>query len=70
MPLELHQDPRFTRRIAAIQRAGWVVMGLVIAAALLGLFGAGPLSRATAEAADGTLRLEYDRFGRLSAPGE
>lgn len=45
----------------------WGLMALV-AATLLGLFGNGPLSRASAVSGDGSLRVEYDRFGRFGAP--
>jgi hypothetical protein len=41
---------------------------LLVTATLLGLFGNGPLSRATAVSGDGSLRVEYDRFGRFGAP--
>jgi hypothetical protein len=43
-------------------------MALLIAAALLGLFGTGPLSRTTAGDEAGPLWLEYERFARLLAP--
>jgi hypothetical protein len=45
----------------------WGLIALV-AATLLGLFGNGPLSRSSAVSADGSLRVEYDRFGRFGAP--
>jgi hypothetical protein len=41
-------------------------MALIVLAALLGLFGNGPLSYATAEG--GALHVEYDRFLRHQAP--
>lgn len=53
---------RFTRREWAIQRMAWSFWGVVVLAALLGLFGRGPLSRAVA-GAEG-LRVEYDRLAR------
>jgi hypothetical protein len=61
--LELAEDIDFQRREWTAQRLGWVLMGLLVLAAIAGLFGAGPLSNSSAER-DG-LRLEYDRFGRL-----
>lgn len=63
--LEIYQDLAFEERAAWWQRAGWLVLTLVLLAGLLGLFGDGPLSRAGAGAPDGPLRVEYDRFGRL-----
>jgi hypothetical protein len=46
---QIDEDLNFQRREWKIQRAGWVTMALVIIAALLGVFGAGPLSSATIE---------------------
>jgi hypothetical protein len=51
-----------------VERAGLVAMALVIVAALTGLTGGGPLSRAQARTADGRLTLEYERFMRWDAP--
>jgi hypothetical protein len=45
-------------------------MTLLMVVTLLGLFGSGPLSRASAGAESTPLYLEYDRFGRLSNPTE
>jgi hypothetical protein len=60
---QIDEDLNFQRREWKIQRLGWVAMALVILAALLGVFGTGPLSSATIER-DG-LRLEHERFCRL-----
>jgi hypothetical protein len=65
--LQVPQDPVFQRREWRIQRAGRIVMALVVAGGLLGLFGTGPLSRATATDAAG-LRLQYGRFERVQSP--
>jgi hypothetical protein len=60
---DLLQDPEFQRRTWAAQRVGRLVMALVVLAALLGLVGSGPLSKA--RAGDGErLTVEYDRFVR------
>jgi hypothetical protein len=66
--LEVAQDLEFQRRSWTVQRIGWVVMALVIVAALLGLFGPGPLSSATAGEQGGALWAEYRRFGRYASP--
>lgn len=66
--LEIDQDLEFQRRSWAVQRVGRVVVGLLVLAALLGLFGAGPLSGASAGREGDDLRLEYSRFGRLMSP--
>lgn len=56
------QEPDRRRRAHIGRRAGWAVFGLVLAAALAGLIGPGPLSRATASAA--LVHVEYERFAR------
>jgi hypothetical protein len=65
--LELDQDLAFHHRSWIVQRIGWIALGLIIGAALLGLFGGGPLSRTTARSQDGALELEYNRFWRVQA---
>lgn len=52
-----------------MQRIAWVTMLLVSLAALLGLFGDGPLAGASAGTTEQGLRVEYDRFLRQEAPG-
>ncbi len=66
--LEVGQDVDFNRREWAVQRVGWVVMALVVLAALLGLTGSGVLARASVGDAGDPLRFEYSRFDRLEAP--
>jgi hypothetical protein len=61
--MEVNADIEFQRRAWIVQRIGWLVIAAVIVAALLGLFGGGPLSRAAVEG-DG-LRVAYERFARL-----
>ncbi len=66
--LERDRDLRFQRREWTAQRAGWLVMTVIVLAALSGLFGSGPLSTATAEVEP--LQLQYTRFERRHAPTE
>jgi hypothetical protein len=66
--LEIAQDLDFQRKEWRIQRISWVVMALLILAALLGLTGSGILARATIGDAESRLQLEYSRFDRLEAP--
>lgn len=66
--IEIQQELRFQRRMWVVQRVGWTVMLLLVLAGLLGLFGHGPLSGATAASADGAVRVEYERFGRFKSP--
>jgi hypothetical protein len=66
---DIAEDPGFQRGSWTIERISWVLILLVLAAGLLGLFGsAGPLNRATAGAADGPLQMEYARLTRHGAP--
>lgn len=65
--LEIQEDPGYQRLFWKIQRAGWVAMALVVAAALAGMFGGGPLSRASLEDTQASWRLEYERFGRYES---
>lgn len=56
-------DDRFQERQWRLQRFGWIVMALVIAAALAGGFGGGPLG--TGSAADGRgTQVTYQRIVR------
>jgi hypothetical protein len=66
--LEVGQDPRFQRYQWRAQRWAWGILGLVLIAALLGLTGNGPLSHATAETPDHSIRVNYNRFIRVRAP--
>jgi hypothetical protein len=66
--LEIDVDPLTSRRNWRLQRAGWVVMAALIAAALAGLFGAGAL--ASRRAAGAGLEVEYERFARWQRPSE
>lgn len=65
--LEVDQDLEFQRRDWTFERAGWFAMLVVVVAALLGLLGDGPLSRAHRIAGDHSLRVEYGRFERHGA---
>ena len=65
--LELDQDLAYQRRAWRAQRIAWLIMLLIVLAALIGLFGHGPLSRTTV-GPNGGLQLEYERFARLLTP--
>jgi len=66
--LELLEDPALEQREWKIQRIAWFLMALFVALALLGFFGAGPLSSRVVTSSDGRFRLEYNRFERFQAP--
>lgn len=63
--LQLDEDLEFQRREWRFQRAGWWGLSAFVLAAVLGAFGGGPLSAATATSAEGALRIEYERFVRV-----
>ena len=50
-----------------LERIGWALATLLVLAATLGLFGDGPLARASASGADGT-SVRYERFSRTRRP--
>jgi hypothetical protein len=64
--LEVSQDLGFQRYQWTTQRWAWLALLLLMAAALLGLLGHGPLSSMTAGDPGGPLHVEYDRFLRRS----
>lgn len=66
--LEVHQDLTQQHLEWKIQRISWVGMSIILIAALLGLFGAGPLSNATVGSQGDPLWIEYRRFDRYEAP--
>ena len=66
--LEVHQDMDFQRREWRVQQFGWAAMLLFLVAAVAGLFGAGPISSATAGEEGSTIWVDYERFGRRGAP--
>jgi hypothetical protein len=65
--LQIEEDMKLQQRFWVIERFGWTAMGLVIVAALLGAFGDGRLSAATAKSGQ-DLQVEYERFGRYQRP--
>lgn len=50
-----------------VERIAWALGAIALIAAMLGLFGYGPMSRTTVGNPD-ALQVEYDRFQRSSAP--
>jgi hypothetical protein len=58
--LDFLADPPFLRREFLFERVGWVFMGLVVVAAILGLFGNGLLSEAVLK--NEQFQMKYHRF--------
>jgi hypothetical protein len=65
--LQNDRNLAFQRREWRVQRFAWWLLGAFVAAAALGLFGNGVLSRAHVRTPDGRLSVEYDRFVRAGA---
>jgi hypothetical protein len=68
--LEVPKDIRFQRIEWRVQRVGWAFMGVLVAAAVAGAFGSGPLSHARLDSADGNMTVEYQRLARQKSPTE
>lgn len=62
--IEIEGDLAFQQREWRMERIAFVVVGSLIVAALLGLFGSGPLAWAKVADDAGTLSVEYERFAR------
>jgi len=61
------QDLRFQRWEWRLERVGWAALAAVAVAAMLGLFGGGPLGRQSAASDDGGVSVEFDRMLRCQA---
>jgi hypothetical protein len=68
--LQIEQDLGFQRREWIFERIAWVAMTAFVLAALLGLFGTGPLSDRTAASADASLEVDYERFLNIHSATE
>jgi hypothetical protein len=66
--LEIEQDLEFQERQWLFERAGTAVLCALLAAAALGLFGGGCLTKATATDAAGAVTVAYPRFARAQSP--
>ncbi len=66
--IEIDHDVHFQRRDWRAQRIGRIMMFLILAAAIAGAFGDGPLSTRRDRSANGRLEVEYDRVARHGAP--
>ena len=60
---DIEEDLGFQRNDWRMQRAGWALLALIIAAGLAGVLGPGPLSSAKTRG-EGDLTVEYERFVR------
>jgi hypothetical protein len=69
LELEETQHIDFERRSWRMERAGWLLIALLLAATLAGALGPGLLSSAHARTPGGELELAYPRFLRVRADG-
>lgn len=70
LDLDSPENHRCTSREWWAERIGWVVISVILIAALLGMFGPGPLSHREVSSEDGRLTVEYYGVERYSAPCE
>jgi hypothetical protein len=63
----IEEDMRLQRHVWRFERIGWVVLLVVIALTLGGLFSKGPLSSVEVSTPDGNLSVKYERFNRNGA---
>lgn len=68
--LQIDEDVDFQRKEWVAERIAWTVLAVTLVAALLGVFGSGPLSRTTAANAQGNVEVTYERFARKISDNE
>ena len=62
------EDMAFQQRWWVFERIVWGVFGLILLADVSGLLGRGPLSKAEAHTADGSLLVKYEKVERANTP--
>ncbi|MCX7515143.1 hypothetical protein [Frateuria sp. STR12] len=67
--IQINENRDHQRYEWRVERIGWLVMAILLAAGLLGLLGYGAMSRSQA-GAPGALSVDYDHLQRASAPSE
>jgi hypothetical protein len=63
----IEEDMQFQRRSWLVERIGWSLLAMLLAAGLTGIFFHGPLSRTTARDASESVAVEYERFAHKTA---
>lgn len=66
----IQEDMRWQRRESLIQRVGEYLLFAIVILGMCGLFSKGFLSHGEARSPDGTLSVDYERFGRLLSNSE
>jgi hypothetical protein len=65
---EIDEDMKFQKREWKMQRIAWLVFGLFLLAAFLGVFGSGPINHSTQVDPQGLLSVEYEPLVRRQSP--
>jgi len=63
----IKENVRWIRREWLIQRVGEYLLIVLVILGACGLFSKGVLSNGTTQSPDGTIRVEYERFGRVQS---
>ncbi|EXF45723.1 hypothetical protein BAY1663_01898 [Pseudomonas sp. BAY1663] len=63
----IQEDMEVQARLWHMERLGWILLGTIVLATLLGLFSTGPLSKSISATASRELQVEYQRFERNAA---
>ncbi|MFL6416111.1 MAG: hypothetical protein ACJ74Y_10650 [Bryobacteraceae bacterium] len=66
--LAVGSDLEFQKRWESAERVIWIFLVVFLLLSFAGVFGRGPLAKTTAQSADGSLRVDYERFERFSTP--
>ena len=61
---EVGQDLAFERRWSKVQSTSWIVSAALLMAGLLGVFGKGPVAKATVGTRQDPFYAQYERFAR------
>lgn len=70
LDLDLNDSPRFEDNWAKVKAVLIVVLALFVAGGLAGVFGRGPLSRASAQLPASGAQVSWERFARNHTAGE
>ena len=66
--LAVGEDLKFQRRWWIFETGVWILFAVIVALDLAGAFGRGPLAKAHAETADGSIATRYERIEGFSTP--
>ncbi len=62
------EDLEFQNRWWRFEKGIWIFFAILVLLDLLGVFGRGPVAKAHVEAADGSMKIDYERIERFSTP--